>query len=54
MDVIQREILRTTLRLRLNRKLDDLRRIRSDLEELKNRLEKQLEKEQSSRKVKNG
>ena len=41
MDVIRQEILRTTLRLKFNRKLKDLRRIRSNLEELKNRLEKQ-------------
>lgn len=41
MDVIRQEILRTTLRLKLNRRLENLRRIRSNLEELKNRLEKQ-------------
>lgn len=53
MDPIQREILRTTLRVQLNRKLADLRRIRSDLVELKNRIEKKLKEEQSSLNEKN-
>lgn len=43
MDVIERELLRTTLRFELNRKLKDLSRIQSNLEDLKRRIEKQLE-----------
>lgn len=39
MDIISREILRTTLRYELNRKLKDLNRICSNLERLKVRIE---------------
>ena len=43
MDVIERELLRTALRFEFNRKMKDLSRIQSNLEDLKRRIEKQLE-----------
>ena len=43
MDVIERELLRTALRFEFNRKMKDLSRIQSNLENLKGRIEKRLE-----------
>lgn len=52
--MLLRNRVRYNLRNELLRKQEELKKVRRELIELKTRLEKQLEKEQSSRKGKNG
>ena len=52
MGMIYRSIMRDRLRCEYNRKLNDLRRIRSDLEELLGRYRKLLENEHNKAKKK--
>ena len=52
--MLLRNRVRYNLRNELLRKQEELKKVRRELIELKTRLEKQLKKEQSSRKGKNG
>lgn len=52
--MLLRNRVRYNLRNELLRKQEELKKVRRELIELKTRLEKRLEKEQSSRKGKNG
>ena len=52
--MLLRNRVRYNLRNELLRKQEELKKVRRELIELKTRLEKQLEKEQFSRKGKNG
>ena len=52
--MLLRNRVRYGLRNELLRKQEELKKVRGELIELTNRLEKQKKKEQSSRKMKNG